>query len=85
MFKWGYFTELKTYDIETLLAEKPGARGEPVEILFAGRFLPLKHPEYAIRLAKALKQEEIPFHLTMAENWKKNCGRRWRPWILKNR
>ena len=66
MFKWGYFTELKTYDIETLLAEKPGARGKPVEILFAGRFLPLKHPEYAIRLAKALKQEEIPFHLTMA-------------------
>ncbi len=66
MFKWGYFTELKTYEIERLLAEKPGADGGVVEILFAGRFLPLKHPEYALLLARALKAEGIAFHLTMA-------------------
>ncbi len=66
MFKWGYFTELRTYEIERLLAEKPGADGGVVEILFAGRFLPLKHPEYALLLARALKAEGIAFHLTMA-------------------
>ncbi len=66
MFKWGYFTELKTYEIERLLAEKPGADGDMVEILFAGRFLPLKHPEYALLLARALKAEGVAFHLTMA-------------------
>ncbi len=66
MFQWGYFTELKTYDIETLLAEKPGAGDGPAELLFAGRFLPLKHPEYALLLAKELKKEGLSFHLTMA-------------------
>ena len=66
MFQWGYFTELKTYEIEKLLAQKPGARGGPVELLFAGRFLPLKHPEYALVLARALKAEKAEFHLTMA-------------------
>lgn len=65
MFKWGYFTETKQYDVDTLLAEKPGAMGEPVEILFAGRFLPLKHPEYALELAKRLADRGILFHLTM--------------------
>lgn len=35
------------------------------EILFAGRFLPLKHPEYALELAAHLKEQGLPFHLTM--------------------
>ena len=65
MFKWGYFTETKRYDVDKLLGEKPGAMGRPVEILFAGRFLPLKHPEYALELAKRLRSRRIPFHLTM--------------------
>ena len=66
MFRWGYFTETRTYQVEQLLAEKPGNTGKPVEILFAGRFLPLKHPEYALLLAKRLSDAGIPFHLTMA-------------------
>ena len=35
------------------------------EILFAGRFLPLKHPEYAVELAVHLREQGLPFHLTM--------------------
>ncbi len=62
MYKWGYFTETKTYDVDKLLREK---NGNPVEILFAGRFLPLKHPEYALRLAEHLRKKNISFHLTM--------------------
>lgn len=62
MYKWGYFTETKKYDVDKLLQEKTG---NPVEILFAGRFLPLKHPEYALRLAEHLKEKNIAFHLTM--------------------
>lgn len=74
MYKWGYFTETKRYDVDKLLQNKPGNQsvpGEeskperPVEILFAGRFLPLKHPEYALELAKHLQQKKIAFHLTM--------------------
>ena len=52
--------------MEELLAGKPGNAGKPVELLFAGRFLPLKHPEYALLLAKKLSDAGIPFHLTMA-------------------
>lgn len=66
MFRWGYFTETRTYNMEELLAGKPGNAGKPVELLFAGRFLPLKHPEYALLLAKKLSDAGIPFHLTMA-------------------
>ncbi len=65
MFKWGYFTEAVHYDVDRLLAAKPGAAGGPVEILFAGRFLPLKHPEYAVMLANRLYEKRVPFHLTM--------------------
>lgn len=65
MFKWGYFTETKRYDVDKLIQDKPGMQGKPVEILFAGRFLPLKHPEYALELAKLLKKCCLPFHLTM--------------------
>ena len=65
MYKWGYFTETKQYDVDKLLQNKPGRKGTPVEILFAGRFLPLKHPEYALALAKRLREKNIDFHLTM--------------------
>lgn len=81
MYKWGYFTETKKYDIEHLIQEKSGnskradgqeyseeysgGRSGCVEILFAGRFLPLKHPEYALKLAEYLRKKEISFHLTM--------------------
>lgn len=68
MFKWGYFTEVKEYDLDQLFAQKANSRmreRECISILWAGRFLPLKHPEYAIETAKILKQLNKNFHLDM--------------------
>ena len=69
MFKWGYFPETRYYAREELLQKK--GRGSRVEICWAGRFIPLKHPEYMLRLAKALREsregEPGPdFHIHMA-------------------
>ena len=49
MFKWGYFPETRKYSQGQLLAMK---EKEGVHIVWAGRFIPLKHPENMIRLAK---------------------------------
>lgn len=67
MFKWGYFPETRHYDIEALLAQKKERRGKEacISLLWAGRFIDWKHPEYAIRAAKKLKEEGYAFHLTM--------------------
>lgn len=65
MYKWGYFTETRKYDVDKLLQSKAGNQERPVEILFAGRFLPLKHPEYALALARRLREKNMDFHLTM--------------------
>lgn len=67
MFQWGYFPEKKTHDIEALLAEKAGRRKETgkISLLWAGRFIDWKHPEYAVRAAAKLKQEGYDFSLTM--------------------
>lgn len=63
LFRWGYFTALRTY-----------AQGEPEELkikdgalhlVWAGRFIPLKHPEYVVRLAKHLRQKGYKFHIHM--------------------
>lgn len=62
MFKWGYFPETRIYEKEQLTRMKL-ADGQ-VHIVWAGRFIPLKHPEYMLRLAKNLK--EAQFHIHMA-------------------
>ncbi|MCR4704867.1 MAG: glycosyltransferase, partial [Lachnospiraceae bacterium] len=77
MFRWGYFTETKHYDVDKLLAEKESKKSGKLEILFAGRFLPLKHPQYAVFLAEELKKQGISFHLTMVgggemDEWLRN-------------
>lgn len=64
MFQWGYFPEVRRYDVDALLSGKGNKEGS-VEILWAGRFLPLKHPEYALALARRLMEKGIAFHLTM--------------------
>lgn len=51
--KFGYFPELRTYEGDTLWEKK---RKDGIDIIFAGRFIPLKHPEYMIRLAADLKK-----------------------------
>lgn len=77
-FQWGYFPEVYSYDVKKLMAGKAQDR---VELLWAGRFLPLKHPEYALALAGRLKAKGYAFHLTMVgggameSQMKEDCGR----------
>lgn len=67
-YVWGYFPEMHTYDLNHLFLQKQhfDQSGKPeIRILWAGRFLALKHPEYALRAAKYLAQQGISFHLDM--------------------
>lgn len=63
MFRWGYFTALRTYTQEEMdsLKTEDGA----LHIVWAGRFIPLKHPEYAVRLAKKLREKGYKYHIHM--------------------
>ena len=61
-FKWGYFPELKEYGNEDP-AELKSKPGEPVKILWAGRFIDWKHAENALFVAGKLMDEGIPYHM----------------------
>ncbi len=67
MFQWGYFPKFKEEDIDRLLAEKRDQvqKSGKTKLLWAGRFIDWKHPEYAIEAAQNLKAEGYAFHLTM--------------------
>lgn len=62
-FQFGYFTEVRTYEGDALWIKKPAH--DVVHLVWAGRFLPLKHPEYALWLARDLKAAGHRFHLHM--------------------
>lgn len=64
-YKWGYFPEVKHYELDTLMQGKASVSGGAVSILWAGRFLDLKHPDEAVRLAAALKQKGYAFRLDL--------------------
>ncbi len=66
IYKWGYFPQNNKYDIDKLIEKKE--QNEILEILWAGRFIEWKHPEYAIKIAKRLKEEDIKFHIKMLGN-----------------
>lgn len=67
-YKWGYFPEVKRYEnVDTLLSSK-----KPAAILWAGRFLNWKHPEYVIEVARRLKAEGYDFHIQML-----GSGKQW--------
>lgn len=59
-YKWGYFPQAKTHDIDALLNNK-----EKNLILWAGRFLDWKHPDLAISVAKKLKIAGYNFNLNI--------------------
>ncbi len=61
-FKWGYFTEVKKLNIQKLISEKPVER---IELLWIARFIPLKHPELAVKLCYELKNKGYDIHLNM--------------------
>ncbi|MBQ3104249.1 MAG: glycosyltransferase family 4 protein [Lachnospiraceae bacterium] len=68
MYRFGYFPETRHYEEETL--EKMHVWGRmkndaEIQIVWAGRLIPLKHPEYAVMLAEHLKKEGYRFHLHM--------------------
>ncbi|MCM1088307.1 MAG: glycosyltransferase [Muribaculaceae bacterium] len=65
MFRWGYFPETRHYTEEALETMKKREPGEPLQIVWAGRFIPLKHPEYAIKLAGRLQEEGYAFRIHM--------------------
>lgn len=64
---FGYFPAFKKQDADALMKKKKERREKSgkVRFLFAARFLRLKHPEYPVHLAKALKEQGIPFELLM--------------------
>ncbi len=68
MFRFGYFPEFKEFTTEQLQemhvwGDKKNQ--EEIQIVWAGRFIPLKHPEFAIKLAENLKNQGYRFHLHM--------------------
>lgn len=65
-FVWGYFPTVNAYDLDALFMQKGHVTNKTyVHILWAGRFLKLKHPEYAIKAARSLKRNGVLFHLDM--------------------
>lgn len=63
LFRWGYFTALRTYGEEEFAHMKPD--DGILHIVWAGRFIPLKHPEYMVRLAKSLREKGYRFCIHM--------------------
>jgi len=66
-FVWGYFPEVKHYDIDELFAKKSG-EGEPVRLLWAGRMIDWKHPEIAIETADLLLHGHKEFRPGLTES-----------------
>ena len=62
MFRWGYFPETRIYPEETFASMK---KDGPLQIVWAGRFIPLKHPEYVVRLADCLQKKGFDFQVHM--------------------
>jgi glycosyltransferase involved in cell wall biosynthesis len=61
-YKWGYFPEVISYDIDKLMNQKKHPK---IQILWCARFLKLKHPEKVLFLAKYLKAKSYNFHINI--------------------
>ncbi|WP_456060798.1 glycosyltransferase [Bilophila wadsworthia] len=59
-YKWGYFPETKSYDLNELMDRKYSSIPK---LLWVGRFLSWKHPEIPIEIARGLKAEGYDFQL----------------------
>lgn len=67
-YKWGYFPEVRQYDLEKLMLPKKGWKHPCASILWAGRLIGLKHPDASILLAESLKQQGYQFKLSIIGN-----------------
>lgn len=68
MFKFGYFPEFIPYTQEELEKNHPWGNKKnekEIQLVWAGRLIPLKHPEMAINLAHSLENKRYRFHLHM--------------------
>ncbi len=63
MYRFGYFPPTRIYEGDSLFEKKPAL--DTVEIVWAGRLIPLKHPEFVTGLAKELKKQNRKFHIHM--------------------
>ena len=63
IYKWGYFLPLEFYNIEELIEEKE--KNEKMQIVWVARFIPWKHPQVIIKLAKRLKAQNYNFEIKM--------------------
>ncbi len=67
-YKWGYFPPTYNYDdIDAVIERK-----NPSSILWVGRFIDCKHPEYVIEVARRLRKENYEFQIQML-----GSGERW--------
>lgn len=69
--KFGYFPKLCYYPASgenALLKLQETDCEETVEILWAGRLMQLKHPEFAVRLAEDLRDRGFHFHISIIGN-----------------
>ena len=62
-FKWGYFSEAKEYDINKLMASK-----KKNSIVWAGRLIKWKHPEFCLDAAKKLIADGLDFEINIIGN-----------------
>ena len=70
-YKWGYIIECPKLDIENLISQR---NTEVIDIFWCARFIPLKHWELPIILARLLKDAGYKFWLRMAgtgADWEK--------------
>lgn len=65
-YKWGYFPKVEIYeDVNKIFELK-----KKNSILWVGRFIGLKHPEYAVKMAKTLKDKGYDFELNFVGDGK---------------
>ena len=63
-YRFGYFPEVKKYDdVNKLIKNK-----KKDSIIWVGRLIDWKHPDYALKAAKRLKEEGYDFYLEMIGN-----------------
>ncbi len=72
-FVWGYFPEVRHYDIDELMAKK-SKEGEAVRILWAGRMIDWKHPEFAIEAADKMLHGDRCFDPGQAGGYNREGG-----------
>ncbi|MCR5719036.1 MAG: glycosyltransferase family 4 protein [Lachnospiraceae bacterium] len=65
---FGYFPEVIHYNLDTLFAQKGLGINGVVNILWAGRMVDWKHPEYAVECARLLVEKGLDFHMDIIGN-----------------